>query len=99
MKEKDKTIVQLRHELAALRGDPIKAEPVDEVVTFGQNGPKIKLPPKGSSKKSSTLAQKREYLAEMSANIYFGSPGMTSVVEEVSVLPDSHLLRKPIKAS
>lgn len=83
LKEKDKTIAQLRNEVAALRGDPIKAEPVDEVVSFGQSGPKIKLPPRVSSKKPPTLAQKREYLGEMSANIYFGSPGMTSVVEEV----------------
>ena len=88
LKEKDKTIVQLRHELAALRGDPIKAEPVDEVISFGQNGAKIKLPPKVSSKKPSTIAQKREYLGEMSHNIFFGSPGMTSVVEEVSSSPD-----------
>ena len=84
LKEKDKTIAQLRNEVASLRGDPIKAEPVDELVSFGQGGPKIKLPPRVSSKKPLPLGQKREYLGEMSANIYFGSPGMTSVVEEVS---------------
>ncbi len=67
-----------------LRGDPVKSEPLDEVVSFGQSGPKIKLPPRFTSKKPATLGQKRDYLGEMSANIYFGSPGMTSVVEEVS---------------
>ena len=89
LKEKDKTIVQLRNELAVMRGDPIKSEPVDEVISFGQNGPKIKLPPRASAKKP-TSTHKREYLGEMSANIYFGSPGMTSVVEEVSVSDRTH---------
>ncbi len=73
-----------------LRGDPVKSEPLDEVISLGQSGPKIKLPPRiASSKKPATLGQKRDYLGEMSANIYFGSPGMTSVVEEVrsSIVP------------
>lgn len=86
LKEKDKTIAQLRNEVATLRGDTIKAEPLDEVVSFGSSGPKIKLPPQLSSKKVIGPGQKRDYLGEMSANIYFGSPGMTSVVEEVSGL-------------
>lgn len=73
-----------------LRGDPVKSEPLDEVIPLGQSGAKIKLPPRiPSSKKPATLGQKRDYLGEMSANIYFGSPGMTSVVEEVrpSIVP------------
>jgi len=69
-----------------LRGDSIKSEPLDEIVSFGQSGPKIKLPPRITSKKLATPGQKRAYLGEMSANIYFGSPGMASVVEEVSDL-------------
>lgn len=83
LKEKDKTIAHLRNDLAILRGEPIKSEPVDDVVSFGQSGPKIKLPPRVSPKKPAALAQKRIYLGEMNNNIYFGSPGMTSVVEEV----------------
>lgn len=83
MKEKDKTIAQLRNDLSVLRGKPIKAEPADDIVSFGQNGAKIKLPPRSSGKKSNAVARKRDHLAEMSDNIYFGSPGMTSVVEEV----------------
>lgn len=76
--------------MAVLRGDAVKAESVDEAVSFGQSGPKIKLPPRITStpKKPATLGHKRDYLGEMSANIYFGSPGMTSVVEEVSDLFD-----------
>ena len=85
LKEKDKTITQLRNDIAMLRGEPIKVEPADDMITFGQ-GAKIKLPPRSlPNKKSPRGTQKREYLGEVSDNIYFGSPGMTRVVEEVGV--------------
>ena len=47
-----------------------------------QSGQKMKLPPR-MPRKPTDLAQKRTYTGEANDNIYFGSPGMTSVVEEV----------------
>lgn len=88
LKDRDKQIAQLRNEVAILRGEPIKLEPTDDAPF--QSGQKLRLPPR-LPRKPTNLAQKRTHLGEMSDNIYFGSPGMTSVVEEVTVVqfPDS----------
>lgn len=88
LKDRDKQIAQLRNEVAILRGEPIKLEPTDDAPF--QSGQKMRLPPR-LPRKPANLAQKRTHLGEMSDNIYFGSPGMTSVVEEVNVVqsPDS----------
>lgn len=84
LKERDKTIANLRNEMAILRGEPIKAEPTDDNI-FARSGQKIKLPPK-VTKKPSPLPplQMQAFSGDINDNIYFGSPGMTSVVEEVS---------------
>lgn len=85
LKERDKTIANLRNEMAILRGEPIKAEPTDDNI-FARSGQKIKLPPKVTRKASPPPPplQLHNFSGEMNDNIYFGSPGMTSVVEEVS---------------
>lgn len=72
--------------MAILRGEPIKAEPTDDNL-FARSGQKIKLPPKVTKKPSPPLPpplQMQGFSADINDNIYFGSPGMTSVVEEVS---------------
>ena len=85
LKERDKTIANLRNEMAILRGEPIKAEPTDDNI-FARSGQKIKLPPKVTKKPSPPLPplQMQAFSGDLNDNIYFGSPGMTSVVEEVS---------------
>ncbi|KAL2051402.1 hypothetical protein ABVK25_008269 [Lepraria finkii] len=83
LKDRDKTIAQLRNEVAILRGEPIKLEPMDDAPF--QSGQKIKLPPR-VPRKPTNLAQKRTYTGEINDNIYFGSPAMTSVVEEFAHL-------------
>ena len=70
--------------MAILRGEPIKAEPTDDNM-FARSGQKMKLPPKVTKKPSpQPPLQAQTFSGDMSDNIYFGSPGMTSVVEEVS---------------
>ena len=89
LKERDKTIANLRNEMAILRGEPIKAEPTDDNI-FARSGQKIKLPPKVTKKPSPLPAlQVQAFSGDLNDNIYFGSPGMTSVVEEVSARPSS----------
>lgn len=70
--------------MAILRGEPIKAEPTDDNI-FARSGQKMKLPPKVAKKPSpQPLPQLQAFSGDINDNIYFGSPGMTSVVEEVS---------------
>ena len=84
LKERDKTIANLRNEMAILRGEPIKAEPTEDNI-FSRSGQKIKLPPKVTKKPSPLPSlQMPAFGGDVNDNIYFGSPGMTSVVEEVS---------------
>ena len=70
--------------MAMLRGEPIKSEPGEDNM-FARKGSKIKLPPRVAKKPTppSSQAEKRALSGEVGDNIYFGSPGMTSVVEEV----------------
>lgn len=81
LKEKDRSILRLRNEIQLLRGNPVKAEPVDDDES-GRIRPRMRLPPR-SSRRSATLGQKRFYGEPLDDNIYFGTPGMTSVVQEV----------------
>ena len=70
--------------MAILRGEPIKAEPTDDNI-FARSGQKIKLPPKVTKKPEPLPPLQMQILnGDINDNIYFGSPGMTSVVEEVS---------------
>ena len=70
--------------MAILRGEPIKAEPTDDNM-FARSGQKMKLPPKVTKKASpQPPLPAQAFSGDMNDNIYFGSPGMTSVVEEVS---------------
>ena len=65
-----------------LRGDPIKSEPLDDDES-GHIRPRMRLPPR-IPRRSMTVGQKRYYGEPFDDNIYFGTPGMTSVVQEVS---------------
>lgn len=70
--------------MAILRGEAVKAEPTEDNI-FARTGQKIKLPPKVTRKPSPPPAsQLQAFSGDINDNIYFGSPGMTSVVAEVS---------------
>ena len=81
LKEKDKAIARLRNELETLRGHPIKSEPFDDVVPL-RSSQKLRLPPKVPIKPL-CLNRKRLHNGGPVDSIYFGNPGMTSVIEEV----------------
>lgn len=83
LKEKDKAIARLRNEVEILRGHPIKPEPLDDVQSM-RSAHKIRLPPKAPLKPSS-LSQRRLHSGVVADSIYFGSPGMTSVIDEVGL--------------
>lgn len=81
LKEKDKAIARLRNEVEILRGHPIKAEPLEDVQSL-RSTQKIRLPPKAPLKPSS-LSQRRLHSGVSADGFFFGSPGMTGVIEEV----------------
>lgn len=81
LKEKDKAIARLRNELEILRGHPIKTEPLDDLLPL-RSTQKIRLPPKVPIKPL-CLNRKRLHGGAAVDSIYFGSPGMTNVIEEV----------------
>jgi len=83
LKEKDRTIVSLRNEIQLLQGQCIKSEQQDDF-PFGRNPQKIRLPPKVPVKPTSSH-QKRFHNGTLNDSIYFGSPGMTGVIEEVRI--------------
>ncbi len=82
LKEKDKAIARLQNELDSLRAYPIKNEPYDELLPY-PSSQKIRLPPKGSGKPFG-LSRKRSQSSALLDAIYFGSPGMTNVIEQVN---------------
>lgn len=84
LKEKDKAIARLRNEVEILRGHPIKPEPLDDIQLM-RNTQKIRLPPKAPLKPSG-LGQRRLHSGVAAGGVYFGNPGMTSVIDEVSSL-------------
>ncbi len=83
LKEKDRTIASLRNEIQHLQGQSIKSEPQDEFL-YGRNPQKIRLPPRVPVKPASSHSR-RFHNGTLNDSIYFGSPGMTSVVEEVRI--------------
>lgn len=93
LKEKDRSILRLRNEIQLLRGQPIKTEPLDDDQS-GQIRPRMRLPPR-IPKRTTTVGQKRFHGGSFDDNIYFGTPGLTSVVQEVSriLLPSRPGLR------
>ena len=83
LKEKDRTIASLRNEIQLLQGHPIKSEPPDEF-PYGRNAQKIRLPPRVTMNPASPH-RKRFHHSTPKDTIYFGSPGVTGVVEEVRI--------------
>ena len=81
LKEKDRDILRLRNEIQLLRGNPIKSEPLDDDLPL-RSRPRMRLPPR-IPRKPANLSQKRYHAGFLDDNIYFGSPGMTSVIQEV----------------
>lgn len=93
LKEKDKAIARLRNELEILRGHPIKTEPLEDLLPL-RSSQKIRLPPKVPIKPL-CLSRKRLHGGAAVDSIYFGSPGMTNVIEEVNfrlLATDSELI-------
>lgn len=83
LKEKDRAIASLRNEIQLLQGQSIKSEPYDEF-PFGRNSQKIRLPPRVPVNPASSH-QRRFHNGTLNDSIYFGSPAMASVVEEVRI--------------
>jgi len=83
LKEKDKTIAHLRNDLALLRGESIKPEPVEHVLPASSNR-KLRLPPR-AHKRSSVSDEAYSRGLEVGNSIYFGHPGMNNVVHEVGL--------------
>lgn len=83
LKEKDKAIARLQKELDSLRAYPIKTEPYDELLAYPSASQKMRLPPK-SSTKSFGLGRKRSHSSALLDAIYFGSTGMTNVIDQVN---------------
>lgn len=84
LKEKDKAIAHLRNEVAALKGEPVKMETGDDEDLPGPGKRKLRLPPRELKRSATAAGEKRLHSGEVGDSIYFGSPGMTNVVEEVS---------------
>lgn len=80
LKEKDKAIARLRNEVEILRGHPIKTEPFDDLIPL-RSTQKIRLPPKVAVKPPG-VSRKRFQNGD---GFYFGSSGMTNVIEEVNL--------------
>lgn len=81
LKEKDKAIARLRNEVDLLRGNPIKSEPSDDGST-SRLPQKMKLPPKVAMKPVN-VAQRHPQSNASIESMCFGSPSMTSVIDEV----------------
>lgn len=80
LKEKDKTIAQLRNDIALLRGDSVKSEPLeDEFPGFTR---KMRLPPR-SSKRLPTTEHSSVHGLKEDDSIYYGNPSVGNVVNEV----------------
>lgn len=81
LKEKDKAIAHLQHELAVLRGERIKSEPADEDVG-GHGSRKMRLPPR--SLKRPLEEDDHPFASEShDGNPFFDNPGLTNVADEV----------------
>ena len=83
LKEKDKAIAQLQHELSLLRGESIKAEPTEEEFN-GQQTRKLRLPPR--TLKRSTEHDNHTFPNNATdTSVFFDNPGMTNVADEVCI--------------
>ena len=85
LKEKDKAIASLRNELQLLQGQPrVKMEPRDD--DFPMDSPH-RMPMASIAPTRPANIRQRHYQGGMpNDSIYFGTPAMTSVVEEVRSL-------------
>ncbi len=83
LKEKDKVIAHLRHDLQQLQGQPhVKTEPRDDDIPT--NSPH-RLPTSSTAPtRPLNIRQRRFQGGMLNDSIYFGTPGTTGVVEEVS---------------
>lgn len=80
LKEKDKTIAQLRNDIASLRGDSVKPEPVED--EFPGFTPKMRLPPRTHKRPPASEDCHLQGFKEKDS-IYFGNPSVRNVVNEV----------------
>ena len=82
LKEKDKAIASLRSEIQLLRGQPqVKAEPRDDDIST--NSPQSIRMSSSANTRPVHLRQRRLHSSSLQDNLYFGSPAMSSVMEEV----------------
>ncbi|KAL8839395.1 MAG: hypothetical protein Q9170_001789 [Blastenia crenularia] len=82
LKEKDKAIASLRNELQLLQGQPrVKMEPHDDDLA-ADNPHRIRMASIAPTRPAS-IRQRRYQGSMLNDSIYFGTPGTTSVVEEV----------------
>lgn len=84
LKEKDKAIASLRNELQLLQSQPrVKMEPRDDDLAMD---PSHRLPMASIASSRPVNVRQRRYQGSMlNDSIYFGTPGTTSVVEEVRI--------------
>lgn len=85
LREKDKEIARLRDEVQQLGGQPIKSEfpgIEDEKHSNRKAGPAPRVP-----KKPQSLRQKRRRKGEPGENVFFGSPSLANIIEEVGLKP------------
>ncbi|KAL8814381.1 MAG: hypothetical protein Q9223_006386 [Gallowayella weberi] len=82
LKEKDKVIAHLRHDLQQLQGQPhVKMEPRDDDLSMSSPH---RLPTSSvTPTRPLNIRQRRFQGGILNDSIYFGTPGTTSVVEEV----------------
>lgn len=79
LKERDREIARLRNQVVILGGQPIKVEsPIDEQAGRASIAPP-KVPPKPAN-----ISQRRFHDGSAEASLYFGTPGIANVIEEVS---------------
>lgn len=82
MKEKDKVIAHLRHDLQQLQGQPeVKMEPWDD--NLSTNDPHSIPASSVMPGRPLSIRQRRFQGGMGNDSIYFGTPGSTGVVEEV----------------
>lgn len=84
LKKKDKEIANLRHQIQSLGSQPIKVEYPDEDSSV-LDGQRRERPPQ-IPRKPSNLQQLRMHRGNPEDNIYYGTPALANVIEEVGRL-------------
>ena len=85
LREKDKEIQRLRRQIELLGSQSNNSmSPYQDAA--GPSGKQSDSGPK-VPKKPANLRQKRLHKGNLTDSIYFGAPGMTSVIEEVGIFP------------